>query len=83
MNELVKDDEDVELLKPIPGVRPIAASIIRAFLDDILRLDSAEKYASYAGLVPWVQNLNQTIHHGKITRRGSMELRTAFVQFRL
>ena len=80
LNELVKDDEDVELLKTIPGVGPITASIIRAFTDDIQRFDSAKKYAAYAGLVPWVQNSNQTIHHGKITKRGPVELRTAFVQ---
>lgn len=78
--ELVKDDEAVELLKTIPGVGPITASIIRAFTDDIQRFDSAKKYAAYAGLVPWVQNSNQTIHHGKITKRGPVELRTAFVQ---
>ena len=78
--ELVKDDEDVELLKTIPGVGPITASIIRAFTDDIQRFDSAKKYAAHAGLVPWVQNSNQTIHHGKITKRGPVELRTAFVQ---
>jgi hypothetical protein len=30
--------------------------------------------------VPWVQNSNETVHHGKITKRGPKELRTAFVQ---
>lgn len=78
--ELVNDDEDVELLKTIPGVGPITASIIRAFTDDIQKFDSAKKYAAHAGLVPWVQNSNQTIHHGKITKRGPVELRTALVQ---
>ena len=33
-----------------------------------------------AGLVPWVQNSNETIHHGRITKRGPVELRTALVQ---
>ena len=78
--EIVEKDEDVELLQTIPGVGLITASIIRAFTDDIQRFDSAKKYAAHAGLVPWVQNSNQTIHHGKITKRGPVELRTAFVQ---
>ncbi len=78
--ELVKNDNDVELLRTIPGVGLITASIIRAFTDDIQRFDSAGKYAAHAGLVPWVQNSNQTIHQGKITKRGPVELRTAFVQ---
>lgn len=32
--------------------------------------------------MPWVQNSNQTIRHGKITKRGPQQLRTAtaFVQ---
>lgn len=78
--ELVKEDEDVELLQSIPGVGIITASAIRAFTDDINRFESAKKYAAYAGLVPWVQNSNHTIHHGRITKRGPVELRTAFVQ---
>ncbi|MDR2515880.1 MAG: IS110 family transposase, partial [Spirochaetaceae bacterium] len=40
----------------------------------------AKKYAAYAGLVPWVQNSNETVHHGRITKRGPEELRTALVQ---
>jgi transposase len=80
LEELVKNDEDVELLKSIPGVGLITASTIRAFTDDINRYESSKKYSSHAGLVPWVQNSNNTVHHGHITKRGPMELRTAFVQ---
>ncbi len=78
--ELVKEDEDVQLLQTIPGVGLITASTIRAYTDDIKRYASAKKYSAYAGLVPWVQNSNETIHHGHITKRGAVELRTAFVQ---
>jgi len=80
LQEMVKDDEDVALLVTIPGVGLITAATMRAYTDDINRYDSAKKYAAYAGLVPWVQNSNETIHHGHITKRGPQELRTAFVQ---
>lgn len=80
LEELVKEDEDVTLLQTIPGVGLITATTIRAYTDDIDRFDNAKKYAAYAGLVPWVQNSNMTIHHGHITKRGPVELRTAFVQ---
>ncbi len=80
LEELVSEDKDVELLQTIPGVGLITASIIRAFTDDISRYASPKKYAAHAGLVPWVQNSNETIHHGHITKRGPVELRTAFVQ---
>lgn len=80
LEQLVKEDEDVALLQSIPGVGLITASTIRAFTDDINRYSSAKKYAAHAGLVPWVQNSNMTIHHGHITKRGPVELRTALVQ---
>jgi transposase len=73
-------DRMVELLRSIPGCGEICAWTIRAWTDSIMRFASAKKYCSYAGLVPWVQNSNQTIHHGKITKRGPQELRTALVQ---
>ena len=73
-------DRVVELLKSIPGCGEICASTIRAYADDIKRFASAKKFASYCGLAPWVQNSNETVHHGKITKRGPEELRTAMVQ---
>ena len=78
--DLVSKDDDVALLQTIPGVGLITAATIRAHTDDINRYESAKKYAAHAGLVPWVQNSNKTIRHGHITRRGPVELRTAFVQ---
>jgi transposase len=80
LRALVEDDEVVKLLVTIPGVGLITATTIRAFTDDINRYPSAKKYSAYAGLVPRVQNSNLTIHHGHITKRGPVELRTAFVQ---
>ena len=77
---LTKGDRMVEILMTIPGCGEICAWTIRAYTDDIKRFDNPKKYASFAGLVPWVQNSNETIHHGKITKRGPKELRTALVQ---
>ena len=64
----------------IPGCGEISAWTIQAWTDDIKRFASAKKYAAYAGLAPWVQNSNETIRHGKITKRGPKEPRTALVQ---
>ena len=77
---LSKGDKMVELLMTIPGCGEICAWTIRAYTDDIKRFANPKKYASFAGLAPWVQNSNETIHHGKITKRGPKELRTALVQ---
>jgi len=77
---LGKNDPVVDLLLTIPGCGKIGAWTIRAYTDDIKRFSSAKKYAAYAGLVPWVQNSNEVVRHGKITKRGPVELRTALVQ---
>jgi transposase len=80
LRRLTEEDRMVGLLMTIPGCGEISAWTIRAYTDDIGRFASSKKYASYAGLAPWVQNSNETVHHGKITKRGPEELRTALVQ---
>ena len=77
---LVEGDRVVELLQTIPGCGAIGAWTIRAYTDDIKRFSRAKQYVAYAGLAPWVQNSNETVHHGRITKRGPKELRTALVQ---
>jgi transposase len=80
LHDLTSDDQVVKLLQTIPGCGPIGAWTIRAYLDDIARFSSSKKFVSYAGLAPWVQNSNEMVRHGKITKRGPKELRTALVQ---
>jgi len=80
LERMVEHDVYVILLRSIPGVGLITAATIRAYVDDIQRFDHEKKFASYMGLAPWVQNSNEQIHHGHITRRGPVELRTAMVQ---
>ena len=80
LRRLTEGDRVVELLMSIPGCGEVSAWTIRAYTDDIRRFSSAKKYAAYCGLAPWVQNSNETVHHGKITKRGPEELRTALVQ---
>lgn len=80
LTEITKDDEMENRLLTIRGCGKITAWTIRAYTEDITRFASAKKYAAFCGLVPWVQDSNETIHHGKITKRGPQELRTRFVQ---
>ena len=80
LSDLVSEDEDVALLQTIPGVGLTTVATIRAYTDGINRYESDKKYSAHAGLVPWVQNSNKTIRYGHITKRGPVELRTAFVQ---
>jgi transposase len=80
MEALVKDDPVVALIRTIPGAGLITATTIRAYVDDIGRFESPKQLAAYAGLTPWVQNSAERERHGRITKRGPNELRTALVQ---
>ena len=80
LSELTKDDQMVNKLLTIRGCGKITAWTIRAYTEDISRFSSAKKYAAFCGLVPWVSDSNETIRHGKITKRGPQELRVSFVQ---
>jgi transposase len=64
----------------IPGCGEVLARTIRVHTGEIGRFGTAKKYAAYAGLVLWVQDSNEMIHHGKIAKRGPEELRTALIQ---
>ena len=79
--EMVKENEDVELLMSIPGVGINTATTIAAYTENLERFEgNYKRFASYIGIVPSVHNSNETKHLGRITKHGPQELRTAFVQ---
>lgn len=62
-------------LQTVPGVGPIVAATLVAVLSDVTRFPDAKHVASYAGLVPSTDQSADRDRHGRITRRGSAELR--------
>ena len=84
LEEMVKENKQVELLKTIPGVGIINASAIAAYTADMGRFGGDfKRFAAYVGIVPSVHNSNEAVHLGRITKHGPRELRTAFVQVAL
>jgi len=73
-------DKVVELFDTILDCEPVTACTIRAYTDDIQRYPNHKEYVSYSLLALWVECSNETLHYGRITKRGPEELRTAFVQ---
>lgn len=67
-------------LQQIPGIGPVLALVIRAEVADRRRFPTPGHLASYAGLVPSVDNSARRIRYGRITRRGSPWLRWALVE---
>jgi transposase len=66
---------DLARLQTIPGVGPIVASTAIAVFSRPERFPDTKHAASYAGLVPSTYQSGEREAHGRITKRGSAELR--------
>jgi len=69
-----------ENLVSINGIGSLSAGILLSVIGNIQDFASPDKLASYFGIVPHVSNSNETVNHGRITKRGSKTGRTTLVQ---
>ena len=67
--------EQLERLQTVPGVGPIVATTAVAVFSDIRRFPTAKHAASYSGVVPSTHQSGDRDAHGRITQKGSGELR--------
>jgi transposase len=67
-------------LTSIKGIGEKSAAVLLSVIGDVSDFAGEDKLASYFGLVPRVANSNETVHHGRITKRGSKLGRTTLVQ---
>jgi transposase len=67
-------------LTSIKGIGPLTGSILLSVIGDIHEFADKGKLAAYFGIVPRVNNSNETERSGHITKRGSKLGRTALVQ---
>lgn len=67
-------------LTSIKGIGDKSAAVLLSVIGDVSDFAGEDKLASYFGLVPRVANSNETMHHGRITKRGSKLGRTTLVQ---
>src|SRR5207237_9406063 len=64
----------------IQRIGSLGAGILLSVIGDVGAFAQEGKLAAYFGIVPRVQNSNETEHRGRITKRGSKLGRTALVQ---
>lgn len=69
-----------ENLTSIKGIGPVSATVLLSAIGNIEDFDDAGKLAAYLGLVPRIQNSNETERSGHITKQGNKLARTALVQ---
>jgi transposase len=80
MEEKGKQLDGHENISSIKGIGDKAATILLTVIGDINDFDEEGKLASYFGMVPKVHQSNETVHHGRITKKGSKIGRTTMVQ---
>ena len=78
--ERTKIDKEARLLMSMPGIGPFTASMIQAEVGTFSRFPSADKLASYAGLVSSSRSSGEKQRFGGITRAVSAYLRSIMVE---
>jgi transposase len=73
-------DPRVKLLMTLPGVDMIVAEGLVSAIGDIKRFESADRLASYLGLVPRTKQSASTCHNGPITKAGNTMARWLLVE---
>jgi transposase len=76
----LKDDPAFRHLLTIPGVGPITAATIWAAIGDPRRFRTAKPGARYAGLDPPGMPSGERDQRGRISQKGSRQLRTVLVE---
>lgn len=64
----------------IKGIGSLGAGVLLSVIGEVKDFPEEGKLASYFGIVPRVQNSNETEHSGRITKRGTKLGRTTLVQ---
>lgn len=72
---LSKQENDTRRLLAIPGVGPITASTIKAYVPDATVFKSSRQFASWLGLAPRAHNSGGKSRSGPISKRGNPVLR--------
>ena len=70
----------IQRLMTVPGIGPLTAATLYAWVGDVRRFPHAKQLAAYAGLVPSVRQSGSAVQHGRITKQGAPVLRATLVQ---
>lgn len=71
-----KQDEDMRRLATIPGVGPIIAMAVKAFVPDPAGFKSARHFAAWIGLTPKQHSSGGKTRLGRISKMGNPKLRS-------
>jgi transposase len=67
-------------LTSIKGIAGRSATVLLSVIGDVSDFPDEDKLSAYIGIVPHVNDSNETVRHGRITKRGDKLARTTLVQ---
>lgn len=70
-----KEIRAVRCLRTVPGIGPLTATALVAFIGDVQRFPSGRRFASYLGLTPREHSSGGIRRLGRISKRGDTYLR--------
>ncbi len=73
-------EQDVSLLRTIPGIGTLCAMCIMTEVNDIGRFSNEKQFASYLGLIPTSHSSGERTRHGEKTFRGNKTLGTVIIE---
>jgi len=80
LDNIFSDDEEVKLLRSIPGIGKVFAIIIKLEIGDIKRFAHQSKLHSYSGIVPSTYQSGGRSYHGRLIKQSNQYLRWAFIE---
>ncbi len=80
INEICKQDKDVQLLMTVPGVGKIAALTFKTDVGDPSRFKKSESVGAYYGMAPRQYSSGETVRQGGISKCGAKEVRTLLME---
>jgi transposase len=80
LQAIVQQRDDVELLRTLPGVGWILATVLTLEIGDIQRFNHAPELASYAGTVPRVHSSGGKTRYGRVHPDVNRYLKWALVE---
>lgn len=80
ISELAYADNNAKLLMTIPGIGATRSLDIVAEIGEIKRFSTADKFCSYAGLVPSIKQSGNTLRVGRLVKQSSKVLKSTLIE---
>jgi transposase len=80
IRDRIRQTQDMQLLKSLPGVGDILAIVISNEMGSVDRFPDAEHFASYAGTTPKVKSSGGKTYYGHLRKESNQYLKWAFIE---